>query len=120
MPVGRSARASSWRWSPRRGLWPSPGGWSEKAGFPPGWFAFAIGALALRELPVYTRHLQNIIFFRDFAQLRVASGSRMEYPRSLVYRLSTVDMAVAGAFFLVLAGRWGAPSCWAGPPAASR
>lgn len=55
--------------------------WMVRDGWiPPGWFAFAAGALALRELPVYTRHLQNIIFFRNFAQLRVAPGSRIEYP----------------------------------------
>ena len=78
--------------------WLARGGW-----IPWDWFAFAVGAVALRELPVYTRHLQNIVYFRNFARLRVAPGSRIEYPRALVYRLSTVDLAVAGIFLLGLA-----------------
>jgi hypothetical protein len=77
--------------------------WLRTGWITPLWFAFVVGALALRELPVYKRHIQNIVFFRNFSLLRVAAGSRIEYPRGLVYRLSSVDMGVAAAFLLLLA-----------------
>jgi hypothetical protein len=78
--------------------------WTGRTGLTgPEWFAFGLGALMLREVPVYTRHFQNIVFYRNFDQLRVAPGSRLEYPRRLIYRLSSVDMAVAGGGYLVLA-----------------
>jgi hypothetical protein len=82
--------------------------WTGRLGLTdPEWFAFGLGALMLRELPVYTRHFQNIALYRNIDQVRVAPGSRLEYPRRLMYRLSAVDMAVVGAAFLALAALFG-------------
>jgi len=66
-------------------------------------FAAGVGSVLLREVPVYLRHMQNISFFRHLGDLRVASGSHIEYPRALIYRLSATDMAVMAMAWLVLA-----------------
>ncbi|HSB91415.1 MAG TPA: hypothetical protein VLD63_15470 [Anaerolineales bacterium] len=87
------------------GLW-----WvSVDLGFGPALFAFGVGAMLLREVPVYLRHVHNLWLFRHLEELRVAPGSHIEYPRSLVYRLSATDMAVMAVAWLTLAlllGSW--------------
>jgi hypothetical protein len=78
-------------------------------GLGPMLFAVGAGALLLREVPIYLRHFHNISFYRHVADLRVAPGSRVEYPRSLIYRLSAADVAVMATVWLVLAallGSW--------------
>ena len=66
-------------------------------------FEVGVGSVLLREVPVYLRHLQNISFFRHVGDLRVAPGSHIEYPRTLIYRLSATDMAVMAMAWLILA-----------------
>lgn len=67
----------------------------------PSLFVFGLGVILLREVPVYLRHLQNIVLFRNVGELKVAPGSLIEYPRRLIYRISATDMAATALVNLV-------------------
>ena len=68
----------------------------------PDMFVFLVGALCLRELAIYVRHAQNIYFFRQVDNADVLR-MRIQQPRWLTYRLSSVQFLAFAVLFLILA-----------------
>jgi hypothetical protein len=80
-------------------------------------FAVLIGALVFIEITAHIRHVRNIVFLRSLKHSRHLRG-RIEYPRWLSLRLSSVEILGFGVLFVLaflVSGSWffigGAASC---------
>ncbi len=80
-------------------------------------FVFACGGLILLEIAMHSRHVRNIVTFRQLKSGQGVSG-KIEYARWVTYRGSAIEMFTFAAIFLALAlllGSWfclgGAVSC---------
>lgn len=74
----------------------------------PEFYEFILGIMVLVELMIHLRHLKNLFLFRA---IRAAGGlvGRIEYPRTLILRMSSFEaLAFAGAYLLLFAftGSW--------------
>jgi hypothetical protein len=80
-------------------------------------FEMLMGALICLEATAHIRHIRNIAFMKSFAGLHGLKG-RIEYPRWVSLRLSSVEILGFAVLFLVaflISGAWffagGALSC---------
>jgi hypothetical protein len=80
-------------------------------------FSILMGALIFLEATAHIRHIRNIAFFRSLLEGRNLSG-KIEYPRWLSLRLSSVEILSFSALFLLaflVSGSWffigGVASC---------
>jgi hypothetical protein len=88
----------------------------EWAGLPQA-FAILIGALVFLEATAHIRHIRNIVLLRNLRKSRTLTG-RIEYPRWLSLRISSVEILGFAVLFFVaflLSGSWffvgGVASC---------
>ena len=65
-------------------------------------YSLALGALVLLQLAVHKRHLQNFFLFRAILKSDLVRG-RIEYPRSLILRQSSLELCVFSAMFALIA-----------------
>lgn len=96
--------AAVWRLTRAVGPWNEP-------------YLFLLGAMILVQATIHVRHLRNIYLFRAALRPDGVRG-RIEYPRSLMLRLSAVEvLAFAGVFLAIflVTGSWfvlgGAAGC---------
>lgn len=85
-------------------------------GFADDWpwlFVFACGGMILLETAVHTRHIRNIVTFRQMKSGQGVKG-RIEYSRWVTYRTSAIDMFAFAAIFLALALIVGSWFCFGG------
>jgi hypothetical protein len=71
-------------------------------------FSVLMGALILLEATAHIRHIRNIVFLRTLADMHSLKG-RIEYPRWLSLKLSSVEVLGFAALFLVvflITGNW--------------
>jgi hypothetical protein len=64
-------------------------------------YSFALGAVVLLELAIHMRHFRNLVLFRALVGSDAVRG-RIEYPRRLMLRMSSLEcFAFSGMFGLV-------------------
>jgi hypothetical protein len=71
-------------------------------------FSVLMGALILLEATAHIRHIRNIVFLRTLTRMHSLKG-KIEYPRWLSLRLSSVEVLGFAALFLVaflVSGNW--------------
>lgn len=80
-------------------------------------YAFTLGAMVLLELAVHMRHFRNLVLFRALVGSDAVRG-RIEYPRPLMLRMSSLEiLGFSGLFAVVFlfTGSWfvlgGAVAC---------
>jgi len=83
----------------------------------PPFYAFGLGAVILLELAIHMRHFRNLVLFRAIVVTGSVRG-RIEYPRRLMLRMSSLELlGFAGLFAVVFmfTGSWfvlgGATTC---------
>ena len=83
----------------------------------PPMYSFSLGAAVLLELAVHMRHFRNLVLFRALVGSDAVRG-RIEYPRRLMLRMSSLEcVAFSGLFGVVFlfTGSWfvlgGAVAC---------
>jgi len=64
-------------------------------------YSFALGAVVLLELAVHMRHFRNFFLFRAIIRTDAVRG-RIEYSRSLVLHLSSLELLSYSGLFAVL------------------
>jgi hypothetical protein len=67
----------------------------------PGMFVFLSGAMILLEMTVHTRHLRNFFMFRAMLKSDSVRG-RIEYTRPFILRMSSDELFIFSAMFLLL------------------
>jgi len=75
--------------------------------FPP-MYSFLLGGLILVELAIHMRHFRNLVLFRAIVGSDAVRG-RIEYPRRLMLRMSSLEsLAFSGLFAVVFlfTGSW--------------
>jgi hypothetical protein len=75
--------------------------WYLSAQSGPELFAFASGSLILLELTVHIRHLRNLFMFRAMSKSDCVRG-RIEYSRPFILQMSSDELFIFAAFFLLL------------------
>jgi hypothetical protein len=75
--------------------------WFLSAQSTPELYVFASGSMILLELTVHTRHLKNLFMFRAMSKSDCVRG-RIEYSRPFILRMSSDELLVFSAMFLVL------------------
>jgi hypothetical protein len=71
-------------------------------------FSVLMGALILLEATAHIRHIRNIVFLRTLTRVHSLKG-KIEYPRWLSLKLSSVEVLGFAALFLVaflISGNW--------------
>jgi hypothetical protein len=64
-------------------------------------YVFLAGAMILLELTVHIRHLRNLLTFRAMSKSNCVRG-RIEYSRSFILRMSSEELFIFSAFFVLL------------------
>ena len=64
-------------------------------------YVFLAGAMILLELTVHIRHLRNLLTFRAMSKPNCVRG-RIEYSRSFILRMSSEELSIFSAFFVLL------------------
>ena len=75
--------------------------WYLSAQSGPELFAFASGSMILLELTVHIRHLRNLFMFRAMSKSDCVRG-RIEYSRLFILRISSDELFIFAAFFVLL------------------
>jgi hypothetical protein len=98
-------------------VWLSAVWWLAMESFFPAMYAFLLGGMILLELAIHVRHFRNLVLFRAIVGSDAVRG-RIEYPRRLMLRMSSIEiLAFSGLFAVVFAftGSWfvlgGAVTC---------
>jgi hypothetical protein len=80
-------------------------------------YSFALGAVISLQLAIHMRHLRNLFLFRALVGSDAVRG-RIEYPRALMLRMSSLEILAFSGFFAVVflfTGSWfvlgGAVAC---------
>jgi hypothetical protein len=80
-------------------------------------YPFALGAVILLELAIHMRHVRNLVLFRAIVGSEAVRG-RIEYPRRLMLRMSSIELLAFSGLFMVMflfTGSWfvlgGAATC---------
>jgi hypothetical protein len=71
-----------------------------------GFYVFCLGALFLIELTVHARHLRN---WFQFSRVVPLLHGRLEYPRGMLLRASSLEMLTLAALYAILYGVTGHP-----------
>ena len=64
-------------------------------------YSFGLGAVVLMELAVHMRHLRNLFLFRALVGGDAVRG-RIEYPRPLMLRMSSLEFLAFSGLYLVV------------------
>jgi len=64
-------------------------------------YVFASGSMILLQLTVHTRHLRNLFMFRAMSKSDCVRG-RIEYSRPFILRMSSDELFIFSAMFLLL------------------
>ena len=64
-------------------------------------YAFALGAMVLMEMTLHVRHVRNLFLFRAILRTDGVSG-RIEYSRPLMLKLSSLEILMFAALFILL------------------
>jgi hypothetical protein len=64
-------------------------------------YEFVLGVMILVQLSIHTRHLRNLFLFRAINKSGEVRG-RIEYPRSLLLRMSSAEALIFSALYLFL------------------
>ena len=72
-----------------------------RALFVPNMYFFALGAMVLVELTIHVRHVRNLFLFRALLAGHGIKG-RIEYPRPIMLRLSSMEIASFAILYIVL------------------
>lgn len=71
-------------------------------------YSFGLGAVVLMEMAVHMRHLRNLFLFRALVGSDAVRG-RIEYPRPLMLRMSSIEFLAFSGLYLVVflfTGSW--------------
>jgi len=71
-------------------------------------YSFGLGAVILLELAIHMRHVRNLVLFRALVGSEAVRG-RIEYPRRLMLRISSIEgLAFSGMFAVIFlfTGSW--------------
>ena len=74
----------------------------------PPMYSFGLGAVILLELGIHMRHVRNLVLFRALVGSDAVRG-RIEYPRRLMLRISSIEgLAFSGMFAVIFlfTGSW--------------
>jgi hypothetical protein len=74
----------------------------------PPMYSFMLGAMVLVELAIHMRHVRNLLLFRALVGSDAVRG-RIEYPRRLMLRMSSLELLAFSGLFGVLflfTGSW--------------